>query len=310
MTNSLIFLLAVSLVVLVTTPASLKHQIRQEIDSALVNFTCSCACKDAADRLDILLQRLDILHPRGYSAADSATSCAAILRDYPTSVSGYYWVSNATGHPHSVYCDMTRSCGGVTGGWMRVAYLDMTNCTHQCPSSLHQRNDSGTRSCAVKSDLRNSCSSVYYTSHGLHYSRVCGKIRGYHVNTLNGFIARSINDIYVEGVSLTYGVASRNHIWSFAAESFQPDCRTPQAFVGNNYFCDNQYIGSTINLNNSLWDGEGCGSFIPCSFNNPPWFYRQLPSSTTEDIEMRLCRDQDRHNEDITVDQVEIYIHV
>ena len=191
---------------------------------------------------------------------------------------------------------------------MRVAYLDMnmTNSNHQCPSSLHQRNDSGTRSCAVKTHS-GSCSSVYYKLHGIHYSRVCGKIRGYPARSLNSFNSqRSIDTYYVDGVSLTYGVTSRNHIWTFAAEYGNSDCGTPPAFVGNNYFCDKQYTGSSINLNNPLWDGEGCGSFPPCHYNNPPWFYRQLSSSTTEDIEMRLCRNQDRNNEDITVDQVEI----
>jgi lipocalin len=43
-----------------------------------------------------------------------------------------------------VYCDMTMSCGGVTGGWMRVAELDMslTNSSSQYPGGLRQRNDS------------------------------------------------------------------------------------------------------------------------------------------------------------------------
>ena len=47
-------------------------------------------------------------------------SCAALP---PSSPSGYYWVLSSLGSPVCVYCDMTRSCGGVTGRWMRVAYL-------------------------------------------------------------------------------------------------------------------------------------------------------------------------------------------
>ena len=88
--------------VVVTTPASLKHQIRQEIDSALVNFTCHCSdssqsltrntknmtklviniFNDVADKLDTLQQRLDILDQPRFTAANPATSCAAILCDY------------------------------------------------------------------------------------------------------------------------------------------------------------------------------------------------------------------------------------
>ena len=318
--------------VVVTTPANLQQFIRKEINSALYGITMDrnatlpemSWCNEnftetvinslnaITDRLDNLQQRLETLHHS--TSANPASSCAEILRDYPTSVSGYYWVSNATGHPHSVYCDMTRSCGGATGGWMRVAYLDMTNSTHRCPSSLHPRVDSGIRSCAVKTSS-GSCSSVYYTSHGINYSRVCGRIRGYFVQSPDGYHHRShttINSNYVDGVSLTYGTR-RQHIWTFAsshdAYSFHPPacpCGSVPAFVGNHYFCDGHPVFTT-NLANPLWDGEECGSRACCNFNNPPWFYRQL-SHTTADIEMRLCRNEPRDNEDVTVHQVEIYV--
>ena len=34
----------------------------------------------------------------------------------PSSPSGYYWVSAFNGSAVRVYCDMTRSCGNITGG--------------------------------------------------------------------------------------------------------------------------------------------------------------------------------------------------
>jgi hypothetical protein len=39
-----------------------------------------------------------------------------------------------------------------------------------------------------------------------------------------------------------------------------------------------------------LWDGEGyrAGSAC-CTFNTPPWFYKQLPQPTTDDIKIRVC---------------------
>ncbi len=49
-----------------------------------------------------------------------------------------------------------------------------------------------------------------------------------------------------------------------------------------------------------LWDGTGCGPLNTCcTFNNPPWFYKELPEPTTDDIEMRVCNDQGSTNEDI-----------
>ena len=55
------------------------------------------------------------------------SSCAVLQALSPAPSSGYYWVLASNGSAVHVYCDMTRSCGGVTGGWMRVGYLDMTN---------------------------------------------------------------------------------------------------------------------------------------------------------------------------------------
>ena len=45
-----------------------------------------------------------------------------------------------------------------------------------------------------------------------------------------------------------------------------------------------------------------------CAFNNPPWFMKELSSSTTDDIEMRLCADSGRNDEDITVELIELYV--
>ena len=260
-----------------------------------------------------------------------ATSCAALP---PSSPSGYYWVRASNGSAVRVYCDMTRSCGGVTGGWVRVAELDMTNSSHQCPSGLRERNDSNNRTCVRDSDSPG-CSSVTFSSATLEYSRVCGKIIAYQVGTTDAFVVTnghgsnpSLNTFYVDGVSLTHGTP-RQHIWTLAAafneENGLRSCPctnsntahltyTPPAFVRNDYFCDTGNADPTTPHNifygdDPLWDGAGCGpTNICCSFNNPPWFYKQLPQSTTDDTEMRVCRDEDASNEDIAIEMVEIYI--
>ena len=45
-----------------------------------------------------------------------------------------------------------------------------------------------------------------------------------------------------------------------------------------------------------------------CSFNNPPWFHKQLPEPTTDDMEMRVCADELQANEDIGIESFEIYV--
>ena len=41
------------------------------------------------------------------------------------------WIESANGSSIRVYCDMTRTCSGVTGGWMRVAELNMADTSSQ-----------------------------------------------------------------------------------------------------------------------------------------------------------------------------------
>ena len=95
-------------------------------------------------------------------------SCADLP---PSSPSGYYWVRSIIGTAVRAHCDMTRTCGGITGGWMRVAELDMTNSSHQCPSGLKQRTGSNICTCGIRSG---SCSSANYDVGSFQYSRVCG----------------------------------------------------------------------------------------------------------------------------------------
>ncbi len=56
-----------------------------------------------------------VISGSGKHAGVPVVSCAALP---PSSSSGYYWVRSIIGSVR-VYCDMTRSCGGVSGGWMR-----------------------------------------------------------------------------------------------------------------------------------------------------------------------------------------------
>ena len=57
-----------------------------------------------------------------------------------------------------------------------------------------------------------------------------------------------------------------------------------------------------------LWDGAGCISGSCCTFNSPPWFYKNLPSPTTDDIELRVCKDHHNGAEDALFEIMELYI--
>ena len=61
--------------------------------------------------------------------------------------------------------------------------------------------------------------------------------------------------------------------------------------------------------NDPLWDGQGCGTSTCCTFSNPPWFCKQLPQATTDDIEIRLCGTyyESVTQEDTPIELMEIY---
>ena len=258
-------------------------------------------------------------------------SCAAVQKLLPLSPSGHYNIRSSSGFIINAYCDMTRSCGGMTGGWMRVAELDMTDNTTQCPDSLELRTIP-LRTCTTVNTGGGTCSSDMFSVNGIQYSEVCGRIKAYQVGSPDAFGSgiTNINNIYVDGVSLTHGNSPRQHIWTFASADNEDDQRPsfkcpctntaisdmaqlPPSFVGDDYFCDTALdtgnVGGVFYSDDPLWDGAGCGpQSTCCSFNSPPWFYKQLPQTTTDDIEMRVCHNGLRANEVTAIEIVELYV--
>ena len=263
------------------------------------------------------------------------SSCSEILAAVPSSPSGYYWLRAGNGSSIRVYCDMTRTCGGITGGWMQVANIDMTDRSHTCPQGLRTMTMESKRLCT--STDREGCSSATIDAHGINHTHVCGKITGYQNAGASSFYqyyldsALTIDDHYVDGVILTHGANPRTHVWTFAAGLDEIGtyvgrcpCLNPASYtqayvppwVGNDYFCDTGSatpIQAVFFSDDPLWDGEGCGpTSTCCSFNNPPWFSKQLPLPTTDDIEMRVCNRVETPYYDsyynILVESIAVYI--
>ena len=226
---------------------------------------------------------------------------------------------------------MNRVCGGRDGGWIRVAELDMRNSGSQCPSGLRERVHPGHRLCGLDID-DGGCSTVLFEMHNISYEQVCGRIIAYQFGSTDSFgiTHEGIDSLYVEGISLTYSSNPRKHIWTFAAaldevgtfNNLNCPCTKidsaagatpPPDFVGNDYFCDtgsnSSFKTNFLYADDPLWDGAGCGpANFCCSLNKLPWFFKQLQSSTSEDIEMRVCCDQNHLDEDVHIEQVELYV--
>ena len=345
------------------TRNQLREEIRAGITAALAStanqsptplnilrndsYTCNslnATLQEMMDRLSTLqlvqqqmnntiLQEVRSLHLPGSTPSHPAASCKEIKELSPTAPSGYYWLRGTGDSSVHMYCDMSRSCGGITGGWMPVTKIDMRNTSDSCPHGLKTLTQPR-RLCAMNI-AGGGCSSASFSVQGVQYTRVCGKIIGYQQKSPDAFVRYynnrrlTIDDQYVDGISLTHGHNPRKHIWTFAAALHEVSTIHPQTlcpctnihnpltipippFVGNDYFCDTA-SESTFQFRfypyDPLWDGQGCGQLNTCcSFNNPPWFMKELPSSTSDDIEMRLCADGSRSDEDINFETVEIYV--
>ena len=319
------------------TVANISDKIVDKVNSALISSEISMAVANLSDVVDRLvssmLSQLHQLQLPGGTPSHPATSCREIKDLHPSSPSGHYWIRSSNGFSVQVYCDMTRSCGGITGGWMEVANIDMSNSTNTCPAGLRMLT-SPKRLCGINSDGPG-CSSAVFSVQGIEYNRVCGKIIGYQqkspdaFNSYTGNHRLTIDDVYVDGVSLTHGRNPRKHIWTFVAaldevstfphnvcpctNIHDSDAARIPPYVGRDYFCDTASAHSfqyKFYPEDPLWDGRGCGPLNTCcTFNTPPWFMKQLPSPTTDNIEMRLCSDQPRSNEDVPVETIELYVY-
>ena len=260
-------------------------------------------------------------------------SCQEIIYCSPSAPSGYYKITASNGSLVQVYCDMEgTNCGGE-GGWTRVAYVNMSQSGATCPQGMTQTTLSGQTLCGRNGP---GCQSTVFSTLGLNYSQVCGQLRGYQRGIPDGFYpyyfnpSLTIDSVYVDGVSITYGSPPRKHIWTYAngvnlvhsgGTQFNCPCnngnpRMPPPFVGSDYYCetgdnDKTCCGfSTLYFNDTLWDGQQCpGEEAPCCTHpNMPWFTKTLSETTTEDIELRVCGNSDIDEEDTPLDVIELFV--
>ena len=256
-----------------------------------------------------------------------APSCKEIYNRNPNSNSGYYWRNSSP--PEQMYCAMNLTrCGSTTGGWTRVAHIDMTSPEGSCPSPLETI--ASPQSCSKAGGA--GCSSVYFSTFGVPFTEVCGRAIGYQRGSADAFatyhnLGTNINDPYVDGLSITYyDNSSRQHLWTYAVGYSESgptsgsNCpcaadsgAQPPSSVGDHYFCESGNVGTPANqwyTDDPLWDGEGCPSGNTCCDPpNLPWFNRIIDTTTTADIELRLCRDEDTTSEDVSVELFELYVY-
>ena len=230
----------------------------------------------------------------------------------------------------------TESCGG-TGGWRRIAYLNMTEPNTACPPGWQIPSFSN-QMCGRVNTSALSCDSVTFPVSGGEYSKVCGRVSAYSYGGSDAFYAyhngnvSTIDEAYVAGVSVTHGSSPRQHIWTFAAGLTEGDPMWPvncpcdanitiqvPSFVGeDNYFCESavnkpwysaDYHREMFHSNDPLWDGQNClQNSTCCALNGPPYFVKTLSAPTTDNIEARICLYDTIRWDNLAVQFLELYV--
>ena len=321
-----------------TTSIQLETKVNNKIDSIstyLVNLKNNFDVKidKLTAKLNHLMTLTNITEPNDYPPSTLLHSCEEIKTNWPDSPSDYYIIADTNGHPRHVYCHMETLCNSG-GGWIRVAYLNMSDPTEECPPGFRLYNQNGIRACGrPTSSPVDSCHSVKFPSYSISYSQVCGQVIGYtngHPDAIAPYRSQknNLNGAYVDGVSITRG-NPRKHIWTFMAalqENFfnldgRHECPcaptsplTVPSFIGNDYFCESACPGhwewNKFYPVDPLWDGKQCGLIEKACCQAPglPWFNKTLNFPTTDYIEMRICGDEYGSWEDSPVNYFEIYV--
>ena len=193
------------------------------------------------------------------------SSCKELYENNCTE-SKYYNILTPQG-VKKVYCEMNgTNCSG-DAGWMRVAYIKTTEDNSMCAALGLNLTAAPTcrapfENLCVKKDIctrpdfdNNGCFPVVFRTHGVPYTKVCGRARGYQFGFTRAFhsskyAGQDLNSAYVSGLSVTHGTpGNRKHIWTFAAGysnaygyiavncpcAQYPGPKSPE-FVGDNYF--------------------------------------------------------------------------
>lgn len=227
-----------------------------------------------------------------------APSCRTIFLLNPSSPPDYYWVKSLNGSSINVFCDMSFTCGGkADGGWTKIADVNI-NESVECPQGFVKPWNN--ENLCVQERAAAGCTSLFYSTNSIRYTRICGAVEGRGLNSVDGYgfpggnpiLPVDINNWYVDGVSITRGNARRQHIWTFSSVMNNNNCHCSfnvPAFIGTDYFCLRP-------------PGRSCDG------NNPQWFFKKLALAYFDSLEIRICRDQRRSDEDIGVNSLQLYI--
>lgn len=267
----------------------------------------------------------------GCGCSNGRISCKDVLAANPTAKSGPYKLTDVKNNvEYYAYCDMNSPCGGK--GWTRIADVNTAQKDTPCPDGLRDYTFTTPKYIRTCERSTGGCSSAYFSSRGIKYSEVCGRIVAYQYASPDAFQRSTANtDIdkaYVDGISITRGFP-RTHVWTLVvgqqgtvttASTSQCPCNSDgngnsvvPTFVGDDYYCESgvqtTWSGKLF-VDDPLFDNKDCGTLETACCNKGiiPYFYKDLTSKSDDDVELRICADEGSGNEDTCITEIELYV--
>ena len=232
-----------------------------------------------------------------------------------------------------VHCDMTRA----GGGWTRVFIFDTregaifgNNAQAPCPSNLTAKTfGAGFIGCARPNGGGSQQGLLFLVQHA--YTAVMGHVEGIVFGDADAFAGAGrsvdVNGVYVDGVSITTGDVTREHVFTLVGAHPNFDERVnrcpcdasatqPPGFVGGDFICDRPTLdgarpgnGRAYDVGNPVWDTDVCGT-------SADGFWTRNTASAhdgNDDLELRLMHDQNTDgvanpDENIALTRIELYI--
>ena len=213
------------------------------------------------------------------------SSCKDILREYPETPSGFYYITSGPEKFHKVYCEMEKEYCGVKG-WERFYYMDFVkNETHTCPGFFQKSFRSFTQQTRTtgkptnemgkqfycEGTVDNGCTTARFQLDDTRYSEICARIGGYQHGKPTAFKPYMEKDYktFMDGVYFTYGEDTK-YLWGYAVGSYKnyrteyknkvdnhlrdmcPDVHPTYKgqvppFVENYYYCDSGAYEASAN---------------------------------------------------------------
>ena len=250
-------------------------------------------------------------------------TCREILLKNPDCYgqSGNYWINcgNQADEPVEVYCEMER----LRGGWqqlLRENFTDGAGCPGQW-TSFDGYN--GVRYCSTTDGNYKAKFNVFSAC---PYSEVNGYVLVDQKGNCNAFTGQSKDlwEDYMDGVSITYGSNPKKHLYTYAVgweekarlESCECHGSTYTDYatvVGLDYMCDSGMQPNTVGQNlligeRVLFTGMGCRAESGCCHvAGAPWFYKSLPNTIHDRVELRILSNSPHEEEMVLVRAIELY---